>query len=315
VTPPPMGDPDALDRLLSFRGNAPTLIVLPKWATVPMSGRSGWVQAIGAVGTGASALSKIAPHLGLIAGTKLPRAAHPPKGVPRLARARIGRQALQQRLSGSGFRPVLLDADGRVVIAAIPNLPIYVLAEPDLLNNQGLADPWVARQGWRIVDDLATTNEIAFDLTLNGFARGKSTLKLLFEPPFAAVSLCVLLAALLAGLHGLARFGAAAEPGRAIAFGKRALVDNAAQLFRAARKEHRAGGAYALLTRDLAAQAVAAPRALSGEALAMWLDAAAPEADDPPFATLAWRAEAAANRTELLAAARALYRWRRNRTG
>ncbi|HET8611140.1 MAG TPA: hypothetical protein VFL92_00045, partial [Sphingomonas sp.] len=123
VTPPPMGDPDALDRLLSFRGNAPTLIVLPKWATVPMPGRSGWVQAIGAVGTGASALSKIAPHLGLVTGTDLPPASRLPKGVPRLARARIGRQALQQRLSGSGFTPVLLDANGRVVIAAIPNLP------------------------------------------------------------------------------------------------------------------------------------------------------------------------------------------------
>jgi hypothetical protein len=115
-------------------------------------------------------------------------------------------------------------------------------------------------------------------------------------------------------LHGAIRFGAPAAAGRAIAMGKRTLVDNAAMLFRAARKEHRVGAAYASLTRDLAAQATHAPARLSGEALDQYLDRSGKADGDPPYATLAWQAETAEDRDQLLSAARALYRWRRNRT-
>ncbi len=49
---------------------------------------------------------------------------------------------------------------------------------------------------------------IAFDVTLNGFARSRSVLKLAFEAPFVGATLCLVVAALLMGLHACARFRA-----------------------------------------------------------------------------------------------------------
>jgi hypothetical protein len=319
VTPELGGDAKAFVKLLAMRGDAPTLVILPKWFTRPIPEQPEWAQRIGMIWPEGvtSTLGRIAPKLA-IAQTPFKGVAEPSSpDVPRLARARIGRLAEQQRLTGSGFTPLLLDADGRVVLARLDGRPVFVLAEPDLLDNQGLADPWTARQGWQVIDDLATTNEIAFDLTLNGFGTAKqarSPLQSVFKPPFLPVTLILVAAGLLAGLHGAVRFGAPAATARAIAMGKRTLVDNAAMLFRAARKEHRVGAAYAALTRDLAAHATHAPARLSGEALDEYLDRAGKAGGDPPYATLAWQAETAEDRDQLLGAARALYRWRRNRT-
>ncbi len=315
VTPETDSDPAALRHILAARNGHPTLIILPKWSTLPLKKHPGWTQAFGLIDpAGIQQPLKLLPHVFAVAQSPFRKPAAPMPSVPRLVRARIGSQAEQQRLDGLGIVPMLVDADGRIVLARFARRPVYLLAEPDLLDNQGLADRWTARQGWQVIDDLMTDNELAFDITLNGFATQKSPLRLALQPPLLPVTLCIVAAALLAGLHGAIRFGAPLDPERAIAFGKRTLVDNAAQLFRAARKEHRVGGAYATLTRDLTAQAAGAPGRLTGEALDDWLDRAGVGADDAPYATLAWHAQVAEDRDQLLGAARALYRWRRNRT-
>jgi hypothetical protein len=315
VTPEPDMDAGALPKLLARRNGAPTLIVLPKWETRALATNRAWVESIGMLDTTsiAAPLRNLPRDYALIQ-TPFHGIGTPAPGVPKLSISRIGPRAEQQRLANLGIVPLLLDADDRIVLARFTKQPVYLLAEPDLFDNLGLADRQTAHQAMTILDDLATTNEIGFDLTLNGFATQKSTIKLLFEPPFLPVTLCIFAAGLLAGLHGAIRFGAPEAPGRAIAFGKRTLVDNAAMLFRAARKEHRAGAAYALLTRDLTAQAAGAPGWLTGEALAAHLDRAAPDAGDEPYASLAWHAEIARDRVELVTAAQALYRWRRNRS-
>ena len=318
ATPEPDTNQKDLVKLLTARGDAPTLLILPKWWTRPIPQQPDWAQRIDMICPcgGLYGLEKYAPKMTLDQ-TPYKTASLSTGDTPRLARARIGRLDQQQRLAGSGFTPILLDRDGRVVIGKLIGRPVFVLADADLLNNQGLADPWTARQGWQVIDDLATTNEIAFDLTLNGFGtskQDKSPLQSVFKPPFLPVTLIIVIAGFLAGLHGAVRFGAPAATARAIAMGKRTLVDNAAMLFRAARKEHRVGAAYASLTRDLTAQATHAPARLSGEALDDYLDRSGKTGDDPPYATLAWQAETAEDRDQLLSAARALYRWRRNRT-
>lgn len=319
VTPELDGAQKDLVKLLAMRGDAPTLVILPKWFTRPIPGQPEWAQRIDTIWPEGvtSTLGKIAPRLA-IEQSPFKAAARPQApDIPRLARKQIGRLPDQQRLAGGGFTPLLLDADGRVVLAKLDGRRVFVLADPDLLNNQGLADPWTARQGWQVIDDLAPTNEIAYDLTLNGFGtskQGKSPLRSVFKPPFLPVTLIIVAAGFLAGLHGAVRFGAPVATARAIAMGKRTLVDNAAMLFRAARKEHRVGSAYAALTRDLATQATHAPARLSGEALDAYLDRSGKVEGDPPYSTLAWQAETAEDRDQLLSAARALYRWRRNRT-
>jgi hypothetical protein len=111
----------------------------------------------------------------------------------------------------------------------------------------------------------------------------RNLLRAMFEPPFLAMTLALLVRPLLAGLYGVGRFGPARRPVRAIPFGKAALVENSAGLVRLAGREVRLGAAYADLVRDEAARAGAAPPHLQGEALEAYLDrrAAARRRDQP----------------------------------
>ncbi|TIU80007.1 MAG: DUF4350 domain-containing protein, partial [Mesorhizobium sp.] len=95
---------------------------------------------------------------------------------------------------------------------------------------------------------------------------------LLVEPPFLALTLSVLVAAALAFLHGLGRFGPPRTEGRAIAFGKQALVDTTAMLLKRAGRLQELGDRYAALMRQRAAALLGAPHGLQGEALDRWLD-------------------------------------------
>ncbi|TGS31661.1 DUF4350 domain-containing protein, partial [bacterium M00.F.Ca.ET.180.01.1.1] len=93
---------------------------------------------------------------------------------------------------------------------------------------------------------------VMFDLTLHGVGQKYDLAKLLIEPPFLALTLSVLVAAALAFLHGLGRFGPPRAEGRAIAFGKRALVDTTATLLRRAGRLQGLGDRYAALVRQRA---------------------------------------------------------------
>jgi hypothetical protein len=78
-----------------------------------------------------------------------------------------------------------------------------------------------------------------------------------------------------------------------------------------ARREHRAGPAYADLVRDLAARDSAAPPRLEEAALDSYLDRISP-ASGPVFTALAARIRAAGDSAETLAAARALFLWKKD---
>jgi hypothetical protein len=199
------------------------------------------------------------------------------------------------------------------MLAQIGDGPLYVLADPDLMNNHGLKDRATALAAVQILGRLNSTDSqsIIFDLTLNGFGKSPSVLKLPFEPPFLALSLALFIAVLLAGLHGAFRFGPEAREERAIAFGKLALVDNSAGLIQLAHREHRTGGAYVDLVRDSAAQASGAPPSLRGEALDDYLDRLS-EQDGVSFTSLAESLRQASDRFQLLSAARALFQWKKD---
>ena len=163
-----------------------------------------------------------------------------------------------------------------------------------------------------ILDEIGAGGGVAFDLTLHGFGRNPNLLKLAFEAPFLPLTLCVLVAALVAGWHAMLRFGPAAHPQRGVAFGKRALADNGAALLRLARRRHRTGARYAALVRETAAASTGAPAGLSGDALDRYLDRLDPAAE--PFSHIAARAADAPDTRRLLDAARDLYQWKRTVT-
>ena len=305
----PQTSKEALATLVAKRGARATLVILPKWFTVADPTHPGWVRTFGAgiPSPAAAALSglrvdidKVPPNSfaagqGILAGIRLP--------VPHPA----------QVISGKEVTPLLATGAGGALLARVGETPLYVLADPDLMNNQGLKDPRTARAALQILAALNSTDAegVGFDLTLNGFGRSPSLLKLPFEPPFLPLTLALFAAALLAGLHGAFRFGPEAEEERAIAFGKAALVHNSAGLIQRARREHRTGGAYADLVRESAAAGSGAPASLRGPALDAYLDRLSQD-EGPVFSGLVDRARSASDRFELLAAARALFQWKKD---
>jgi hypothetical protein len=302
-------DPRGLRQLLNNRSGRATLIILPKWMTVRDPARGGWVRRVG----------------------MLPPQAFPPGPLNvRVGRSRGGGSAephqfltdispplpqTVQTISGKGLEPLLTTPDGDILLGRLGDTTHYVVAEPDLLNNHGIADRQRALAAVRLLEQLNSTEgaPVHFLVSLDGLASGasedRSLLRLALEPPFLAMTLALLVAAFLGGYHGLNRFGPARREERAIAFGKAALVENSAGLIRQARREARLGEAYADVVRQEAARITAAPRGLAGPALDDYLDRfSAPGA--PTFSQLAERLRSAGRRDALMSAARALAIWK-----
>lgn len=308
ITVEPGMTTEQLESLLEKRGPRTTLIVLPKWATGPDPRHPGWVISFGdpdgslakpivgkaEVGMETFGKGKNAIGAGVLTGLVVPAPAR------------------SQTVKGAGLRPILAVPGHGALVAQYGDSAHYLLADPDLMNNQGLKDPRMARSALKILAGLNATDaeSVRFDVTLNGLGKSPSILKLPFEPPFLALTITLFVAALLAGLHGAFRFGPEAREARAIAFGKMALVDNSAGLIQLARREHRTGGAYAELVRESAAQAAGAPVALHGAELDAYLDRLSP-ADGAKFSALAERLQRASDRHELVSAARALFLWKK----
>ncbi|MES1158344.1 MAG: hypothetical protein ABUL42_00465, partial [Terricaulis silvestris] len=188
------------------------LIILPKWSAGDKPGHPGWVLRG----------EPFPPQIGgimlgdVVTGAELTRASG--KANPALhfaANALIGPEGETltpgeidqlQTISGKGLVPVIAAADGSAVLARVGDRPLYILADPDLLNTQGIADINTARVGMRILSSLDDAHApILFDVTLNGFARDRSLLRLAFEPPFLAATLTLLAVALLLAWRSISR--------------------------------------------------------------------------------------------------------------
>lgn len=286
-----------------------TLIILPKWLVAADPFRRGFVRKVGSGGSGdvndllASYAAK--SRLETLKGRYRSRLT----GVGPFAGVELSLGPIEnlQTISGDGWAPALVDGRGRMVLAYSRKSPgVWVLADPDLLNNQGLANLDTARAGVTI---LQTAREgqrpILFDVTLNGYARGAGFWRLMLEPPWLAATLIGFATALLMGAHAVARFGQPLRRPRAFALGSRALVDNSADLVRMARREHELAPAYASLTNSLVVRAGG-----SHANAADWLEHLAARRGLASPEALAAEAETTKTRDDLLSIARKLYEWR-----
>lgn len=299
--------------LYRFPAAVRTLIVLPKWRTAPDPARPGFVLKAGLLGEGGWAGAVLG------AGTTVTAAPGPQRPVLRGAGGGfspdtalpLGRLDGLQTISGPAWRPALVDAGGGIVLAQSVRRPnVFVLADPDLLNNQGLADLDTARAGMAVLQLVAGEDGLVFDVTLNGFGQGRSLARLMLTPPWLAATLCILAAVALAGWQALARFAAPIAEGRAIALGAAALVDSSAGLIRIGGKEAALAPAYAAETFSLVARAGGAPAALAGEAQTEWLALAAARRGLADPRALAQEAAAVRSRQALMDLAGKLYQWR-----
>ncbi|MBV8684570.1 MAG: hypothetical protein JO111_16975 [Caulobacteraceae bacterium] len=292
----------------------PTLVILPKWLTAPDPRHIGWVRRMAPVTdpvpTGQSFLvANVRRHSGT-ASTVLTASGAPFSSGETFPTGAINRL---QTFHGGSWLPVLTDQAGNPILVKDTQRELYVLSDPDLMNNQGLRDGRAFASAMEILGVLRSGDgPVIFDVRLNGLGRERSVLRLLFDPPFVAVTLCLAAAATLAGWQAFCRFGPARRPERALALGKAALIDNSAAMIRMAGREARMGGPYADLTAELAAKATGAPNELTDEDLDRM---ASQRGASERLADLRNAARDARSLPEMLSAAGRLRRWRLALTG
>ncbi|MFN3911176.1 DUF4350 domain-containing protein [Hyphomonas sp.] len=239
--------------------------------------------------------------------------------VPEAVDAPFGEVAIRpdetlQLIKHASLEPVI-KIEGAALLAYDAGRNLYILSDPDMINTFGLAARDNARFALQLVDFLRYDSEepILLDATLHGFQRSENLLKMMFSAPYLAVTLVALAAALLLGWAAAIRFGPPLVEARAIALGKQALADNSAGLVTMARRETRMAPGFLALVRRRLARQIGAPRSLTEAQVSGLFDRLGP---DPETGRVFSQMEAelkepATSRDDLLAKARALYRWRK----
>lgn len=297
-----------LSSVMQRRGPRVTLLVLPKWQALADEQKTGWVRVSGLLPSADPARTlapatplSISRERGNGAELRTVSSTAPPE-------LRFHAPIVLQTMRSDQLEPVITSREGRIVLGKVKGSQTYILADPDLLNNHGMADEGQARAAVALLDFLNSTGAgaILFDVTANGLGSSRSPLKLAFDPPFLAVTLTIFVAMLLAAWQALVRFGPVQRRKRAIAFGKTALVDNSAALIRKAGREPRLGARYVDVISNRAALLFRLPPTDDPETLAARLEALNPNRS---FASTARAVTDARSRHELLAAAQSLNRW------
>ncbi|KPP89454.1 DUF4350 domain-containing protein [Erythrobacter sp. HL-111] len=324
IAPSPYADPEEIGALLEARQyRGPTLLVLPKWQanTVPDRApreirerfREGWV-ALGTAFETAWTDDLPAPYAFETEIEQLEEDESPGWdgfGLEGELPTRTIRFAKEQ----DTLEPLVTDAAGHVLafnVLGEEGSDFYdnahftvVVAEPDLVNNWGLADPARAAAALELVRETGYGEDtrVVFDLTLNGFSGAQNLLTLAFRPPFLAATLCLVLALVIVGWRAFMRFGAVAAGAPETGFGKARLVRNGAGLIVRAKRMRLLAAPYAALAQRRIARLLGVKRAQEA-AIDAALAARLP--DETPFSTRAKALRSAEAPDDILRAAKAL---------
>lgn len=271
----PVWDPERLKDLAERARDrkAPLVLVLPKWrAGAPRKDRPEWLERV-RLWSKRSVLRVASPlgHPGLI-GISIQR-------VQRVRRCSSGPESFAvqanplQLLEPSQDMKALVSCGSGILVAwweATETSPrIFVVADPDLLNNQGLGRADNAQVIHQLFTrDLKATGAV-FDETIHGLTR---TPGLLAEATSFPLVLAVLQGLVLLGVvlwAGMGRFGKPLPISLGLAAGKEILIDNTAKLL--ANGGHAADGVvryFRQVTRAVAAHYFLPPDLPDGERIA-----------------------------------------------
>jgi len=217
---------DAIRALLK----APTiLLVLPKWTGEPSEQKSGWLREVGErpLLDAQWALNLIAPRgevvreKGVVQWTTNALHITPDADLP------------VQLVRGDGLRPIVGATQGMLVgEISDRNRRIWVLADPDVISNHGLAHAGNAAAALALIQALRSGDgSVVFDETVHGFVvRPVSPLLLLFRFPFVVATMQGALAIALLLWATLGRFGAPQTVPPALGAGREGLLTNMAKL-------------------------------------------------------------------------------------
>lgn len=219
-------------------------------------------------------------------------------------------------ISGTKWISIVSGPNGGSVIAKVRTQNVYVVADPDIFNNAGMANFDNAKLAAHFFSDIAENNKpIIFDLTLNGFQRRPNLGRLALQPPVLGATLCLLLAAIMIALQAAVRFLPPNPIRRALPLGKRTLVDNSVGLIRMGRREHRMAVPYANLIQRQVIKAITAPANRDSIVLNKSLNKASELfKSNSRFSSLMGQAGAAASPDDLVRISKNLYCWKQEMT-
>jgi hypothetical protein len=231
-------DPARLKALYEEAGkrHASLVVVLPKWTPgAPRKKHPDWLATVTLV-----APVEIQRVLGELGEEKLREVGIARSGGPLRCTARWGASPVEieidsdtvQLLAPSpALEPVVACAGGLLIARRAGGAPrTFLIADPDLLNNQGLGRAGNAEAVYRfLVHDLAATG-IVFDETIHGFDRVPGLLaeSLRFPMVLGVIQSLLLLGVVL--WAGMGRFGKPLPAAAGLAAGKEILIDNTAKL-------------------------------------------------------------------------------------
>jgi hypothetical protein len=209
-----------------FKGTA-VLVVLPKWLAVPDTEKPRFIQA--AQWMESKAVQEMARTVA--ADATIERATVP---------VTFGKSAFNiaplltrpQLIVSSKLTPLIAAPEGILLGSTKQGkTTIYILSDPDLLNNHGLVKGNNAALDVRIVDKARNKGMINFDGSVQKFHGAVSMWRQLFLPPLLGLLLLTLAGIGLLIWHSAQRLLPPRKVDAGLARGKLGLVENSAALF------------------------------------------------------------------------------------
>lgn len=224
-----------LDRLRQEAASrkAPLVFALPKWEPgPPEKDKPEWLSAVRPMSEGA--VRRIVEALGDtgLAGLAFRRGGSGTMSCKSpWGDLEVELESAQLLESSPGLEPVVTCLGGVLIARRIQGEPIlYVIADPDVFNNQGLGRARNAELLYRFLTRGLKATGVVFDETIHGFERSRGLIAeaLRFPMVLATMQGLVLLGVVL--WAGMGRFGKPLPPPVALGAGKEILIDNTAKL-------------------------------------------------------------------------------------
>jgi hypothetical protein len=268
VAEPTVTDAESRDRLSKLVASAArTLVVLPKWYATAERGQV-WIEDAHWMPVG-----EVTPVLEAIGldGAAILRA---PATASWTGELGVEGPAIRepQLVASDALEAVVSSAAGQLLgRISRDSGELYVLTDPDVLNNFGLRTAANARFAIRLIDELRRDGPVVIDETMHGYAQRSSLLRTLFRFPLVLATLQVLVCAVLVVWAAMVRFGPRRAAPPPIAPGKDFLIRNTAALLHYGAHHAHALKRYLQLTIASVRIALHAP-SLSPSALTAWLE-------------------------------------------
>jgi hypothetical protein len=256
----------ALRALLDARA---VLLVLPKWTGRASERKPGW---LGTAQEKSPGEAKWALNLVAESG-EVVRERQPPIWETNLLGKVPRIETPVQLMRSVPMRPIIAGPSGILLGELTKNRAVWVLADPDVIANHGIAEGQNAALALAIIDRLrGRDGPVVFDETIHGYlAQSATPLALLVQFPFVVATFMVLAALGLLLWATMARFGAPQNAPPPLSAGRQGLLQNVAQLITFAGHQQVMVRRYVQATVRETASQLHAPRGLSGEPLARWL--------------------------------------------